>query len=420
MHKTLKTGLCFLLLSGLSIPCAYAQDDLEDADGEEEVVVRKAKKPEKQYETKTVKGIITDDATGEPMGGVRVQALGLERYSTLTEEDGTYTLDIPVFSDAIYLYVEGYNPMQCAVKNGVANARMIDANFNAYYTEGTTITSQKTIKLNETSSISVDEDIENKLAADVHAVLRNGTPGIGNFMTIRGISSINANVQPLIILDGNIIDPQYDRMSAHEGFFNNLLAGIDPENIESVQVLKNGTALYGAKGGNGVIIIKTKRGKSMATKINVRIYGGAELMPKTLPMLNGDQYTSYLSDVISSLDNLKGSSLSNFRFLDKSPSNYYRNIYSNNEDWQDGLYRTAMTQNYKLSVEGGDEVGMYDLSLGYTSSNSNAKGNDMNRLSLRFNTDIEVFPKLKTGLDISYNQVSYDLLDQGWSEDYSM
>ncbi len=420
MHKTLKTGLCFLLLSGLSIPCAYAQDDLEDADGEEEVVVRKAKKPEKQYETKTVKGIITDDATGEPMGGVRVQALGLERYSTLTEEDGTYTLDIPVFSDAIYLYVEGYNPMQCAVKNGVANARMIDANFNAYYTEGTTITSQKTIKLNETSSISVDEDIENKLAADVHAVLRNGTPGIGNFMTIRGISSINANVQPLIILDGNIIDPQYDRMSAHEGFFNNLLAGIDPENIESVQVLKNGTALYGAKGGNGVIIIKTKRGKSMATKINVRIYGGAELMPKTLPMLNGDQYTSYLSDVISSLDNLKGSSLTNFRFLDKSPSNYYRNIYSNNEDWQDGLYRTAMTQNYKLSVEGGDEVGMYDLSLGYTSSNSNAKGNDMNRLSLRFNTDIEVFPKLKTGLDISYNQVSYDLLDQGWSEDYSM
>ena len=420
MHKTLKTGLCFLLLSGLSIPCAYAQDDLEDADGEEEVVVRKAKKPEKQYETKTVKGIITDDATGEPMGGVRIQALGLERYSTLTEEDGTYTLDIPVFSDAIYLYVEGYNPMQCAVKNGVANARMIDANFNAYYTEGTTITSQKTIKLNETSSISVDEDIENKLAADVHAVLRNGTPGIGNFMTIRGISSINANVQPLIILDGNIIDPQYDRMSAHEGFFNNLLAGIDPENIESVQVLKNGTALYGAKGGNGVIIIKTKRGKSMATKINVRIYGGAELMPKTLPMLNGDQYTSYLSDVISSLDNLKGSSLSNFRFLDKSPSNYYRNIYSNNEDWQDGLYRTAMTQNYKLSVEGGDEVGMYDLSLGYTSSNSNAKGNDMNRLSLRFNTDIEVFPKLKTGLDISYNQVSYDLLDQGWSENYSM
>ena len=376
MHKTLQTGLCFLLLSGLSIPNVYAQDELEstEGEGEEEVVARKAKKPEKQYKMKTVKGVITDDATGEPMGGVRIQAFGLERYSTLTEEDGSYTLDIPVFSDAIYVYAEGYNPLQCAVKNGEANGRLIDVNFNAYYTEGTTITSQKTVTLNETSSVSIDEDIERKLAGDIHAVLRNGTPGVGNFMTIRGVNSINANVQPLIVLDGNIIDPQYDRMANHEGFFNNILAGIDPENVESIQVLKNATALYGAKGGNGVIIIKTKRGKSMATKINVRIYGGAELMPKTLSMLNGNQYSAYLSDVVSSLDNMDMSAISGFRFLDKSPSNYYRKVFSNNENWQDGLYETAVTQNYKLSVEGGDDVGMYDLSLGYTTSNATAKG----------------------------------------------
>ena len=319
MHKTLKTGLCFLLLSGLSIPSVYAQDEVESTDGEEEVVVRKAKKPEKVYETRTVKGVVTDDATGDPMGGVRVQALGLPRYSTLTEEDGTYSLDIPVFSDAVYVYAEGYNPSQCAVKNGEANVRLIDTNFNAYFTEGTTITSQKTITLSETSSISADEDIEKKLAGDIHTVLRNGTPGIGNFMTIRGVNSINANVQPLIILDGNIIDAQYDRMSAHEGFFNNMLAGIDPENIETIQVLKNGTALYGAKGANGVIIITTKRGKSMATKINLRIYGGVELMPKTLSMLNGDQYSTYLGDVISTLDNMKATQLNSFPTWTRAP-----------------------------------------------------------------------------------------------------
>ena len=420
MHKTLKTGLCVLLLSWISIPTVYAQDDLEGTE-EEEVVVRKAvKKPEKKYEMKTVKGIVTDDATGEPMGGVRIQALGLERYSTLTEEDGTYTLDIPVFSDAVYVYAEGYNPLQCAVKDGQANVRLIDTHFNAYFTEGTTITSQKTITLSETSSMSADEDIEKKLAGDIRTILRNGTPGIGNFMTIRGVNSINANTQPLIILDGNIIDPQYDRMSVHEGFFNNLLTTIDPENIETIQVLKNGTALYGAKGGNGVIIITTKRGKSMATKINVRIYGGAELMPKKLGMLTGDQYSTYLSDVVSSLDNLSQNQLSSYAFLDKSPSNYYRKVYSNNSDWQSDLYRTAFTQNYKLSVEGGDEIGMYDLSLGYAASDANAKGTGMNRLNLRFNTDIKVFDKVSTGLDIAYSQVSYNLLDQGWSEDYSM
>jgi TonB-linked SusC/RagA family outer membrane protein len=73
-----------------------------------------------------------------------------------------------------------------------------------------------------------------------------------------------------------------------------------------------------------------------------------------------------------------------------------------------------------LSVEGGDDVGMYALSLGYASSSATAKGTGMNRLNLRFNTDIKVFEKVTTGLDIAYNQVSYDVLDQGWSEDYSM
>ena len=289
INRFLSTSLCFLVLSGMSVFNAYAQE--EGGDGEETTVEKPSReKKEKQYEMKTVKGVITDASTGEPMGGVRIQALGLDRYSTLTEEDGTYTLDIPVFSDALYLYAEGYNPLQVAVKEGKADASMITGQFNPFYTEGTTITSQRTVTLDETSSMNVDVDIEKKLAGDIHAVLRSGSPGQGNFMTIRGVNSINANTQPLIVLDGNIIDPQYDRDAMHEGFYNNLLASIDPENIESIQVLKNGTTLYGAKGGNGVIIINTKRGKSMATKINVRIYGGMEFIPKKLDMLSGNDY----------------------------------------------------------------------------------------------------------------------------------
>ena len=419
INRFLSTSLCFLVLSGMSVFNAYAQE--EGGDGEETTVEKPSReKKEKQYEMKTVKGVITDASTGEPMGGVRIQALGLDRYSTLTEEDGTYTLDIPVFSDALYLYAEGYNPLQVAVKEGKADASMITGQFNPFYTEGTTITSQRTVTLDETSSMNVDVDIEKKLAGDIHAVLRSGSPGQGNFMTIRGVNSINANTQPLIVLDGNIIDPQYDRDAMHEGFYNNLLASIDPENIESIQVLKNGTTLYGAKGGNGVIIINTKRGKSMATKINVRIYGGMEFIPKKLDMLSGNDYTTYLTDLVSTIKDMKPGSLSRYPFLDQSPSNYYRNVYSNNTDWQKDMYQNAFTQNYKLSVEGGDDIGMYALSLGYASTEGTAKGLDMDRLNLRFNTDIKIFEKLKTGLDIAYNQNSYNILDTGWSDDYSM
>ena len=419
LHRTLGISLCFMALSCLCTTSVYAQDESEE-DGE--VVVKKAARPqnEKVYEMKEVTGVVIDDATGEPMGGVRIQALGLERYSTLTEEDGSYKLSIPVFSDAVYVYAEGYNPLQVAVKDGKADANLIVDNFNSSFTDGTTIISQKTALINETSGVSIDQDIERQLAGDVRTILRNGIPGIGSYMTIHGVNSINANAQPLIILDGNMIDPQYDRVTMHEGFYNNLLAGIDPDNIESVQVIKNGTALYGAKGGNGVIIINTKRGKSMATKIGVRIYGGAEFVPKKLSVLSGDQYSSYLSDMVSTIKNMSASSLSRYAFLDKSPSNYYRKVFNNNTDWQKDMYRNAMTQNYKINVEGGDEIGMYALSLGYTSGKSTGKGTDFNRLNLRFNTDIQVFDKVRTGLDIAYNQVSYDIFDNGWSEDYSM
>ena len=421
MRKTLCTGLCFMVLSGFSITNAVAQD-VEEEDYEEEVAVRRIpkKKTEKQYEMKTVKGVITDDATGEPMGGVRVQALSLEAYSTLTEEDGTYTLDIPTFSDVLYVYAEGYNPLQIAVKEGKADGKLMTTHFSPYYQDGTTITSTRTATINESSSVGIETDIQNLLSGDIHTISRSGIPGMGAYMTIRGVNSINANAQPLIILDGNMIDPQYDRTTLHEGFYNDLLTALDPETIESVQVLKNGTALYGAKGGNGVIIINTKRGKSMATKIGVRIFGGVELTPKKLDVMNGDQYTLYLNDMVSTIKNMNASSLSSYRFLDKSPGNYYRNVFNNNTDWQKDMYDNAFTQNYKINVEGGDDIGMYALSLGYTKSESTGVGTDMNRLNLRFNTDIKVFSKVTTGLDIAYNQTSYNILDTGWSENYDM
>ncbi|MGM9621519.1 MAG: TonB-dependent receptor plug domain-containing protein, partial [Bacteroidaceae bacterium] len=320
VHRALGAGLCVLMLSGLSIPSVYAQAE----DGDTVTVRRIAKtKKVKKYPTKSVTGKVTDNATGEPMGGVRIQALGLEAYSTLTEEDGTYKLDIPEFSDAVYVYAEGYNPLQAAVKNGVADASLMTTQFNSYYTEGTSITSQRKTVLDETSSVSIDDDIERRLGGDIYTTKRNGLPGIGSYMTIRGINSLNANTQPIIIVDGNIIDTQYDRTTMHEGFYNNILLGLDPENVESVQVIKNATTLYGAKGANGAIVITTKRGKSMATKINVRVYGGVELTPKKLDVMGGDSYSAYLSDLVSTVKNNKNSSLDSYAFLDKSPSNYY-------------------------------------------------------------------------------------------------
>lgn len=423
-RSLINKGVCLLALATLGVANASAQTDTqEEKDAVAVFNKRKAEseKAKKQETMKTVTGKVVDNATGEALGGARVQAFGYDRFSALTEEDGTFTIEIPVYVNSLFVNAPGFNSVQSAIsKEGTAEISMLSGSFKGAYDKETEIKSRAKANLSETSSMTFEEDVENLLNGAVHTTLRNGLPGQGAYMTIRGVNSLNATSQPLIVIDGNIYDPQNERTSLHEGYFNNLLAGIDPENIESIEVLKNATALYGAKGGNGVIVIKTKRGQSMATKINVRIYGGSEFTPKKLDMMSGSQYRSYLGDLVSTIPDFNLSNTNHYPYLNDNPSNFYYPIYHNNTDWQKDMYQNTFVQNYKISVDGGDDTGMYNLALGYAKADGTITGTDMNRLNIRFNTDIKIASKLSTELDVAYNQTAYNILDNGWSENYDM
>ena len=112
-------------------------------------------------------------------------------------------------------------------------------------------------------------------------------------MFMNGLNSLNVNAQPLIVIDGDIVDQQYNRQMLHQGFYNNILSNINPNDIEKVTVLRNGTALYGAKGANGVILIDTRRNKTMATRITASVSSGITLEPKFIDMMDATQYKSY-------------------------------------------------------------------------------------------------------------------------------
>lgn len=415
IQSVLRASVCLFALSGAN--AVMAQEAVEATSAATDSVAAPKKKAP-QYKMKEVTGKIYDGATGQPMSGVMVQALNNPAYSALTEEDGSYKVEVPVFVHALYVSAPDYNPIQIPVKkDGVANGSLSSSKFKGFYQDGTVITAQNTVSLSNSSALSAETEIQNQLAGDVRSINRNGTPAQGAYMMIRGIHSLNANNQPLIILDGNMIDMQNDRTSLHVGYVNNVLSGLDPEDIESIQVLKNGTALYGAKGANGVILINTKRGKSMATKINVNIYGGVVLKPQTTDMMNAEQFRAYLGDMLG--DQVKGTtSLSQIPFLNQDPDYFWYPLYHNETDWDKEMYRTTMTQNYKVSVEGGDDVAMYNLSLGYSQANSAMKNNDFNRLNLRFNTDIKIAKNLSTVMDIAYSRMAYNILDNGWAENY--
>lgn len=415
MQSVLKAGVCLFALSGAQ--GAMAQDVMAISNSAADSVATPKKKAP-QYKMKEVTGKIVDGATGKPMSGVMIQALNNPSYSALTEEDGSYKVQVPVFVHAMYVSAPDFNPIQVPVKkDGVANGALHSSKFKGFYQDGTVITAQSTVNVSGSSALTVESEIQNQMAGDVLSINRNGTPAQGAYMMVRGIHSLNANNQPLIILDGNMIDMQNDRTSLHVGYVNNVLSGLDPEDVESIQVLKNGTALYGAKGANGVILINTKRGKSMATKINVNIYGGVVLKPETIDMMKAEDFRSYLGDMLG--DRIKGTtSLLQIPFLNQDPNYFWYPLYHNETDWDKEMYRTTMTQNYKVSVEGGDDIAMYNLSLGYSQANSAMKNNDFNRLNLRFNTDIKIAKNFTTMMDIAYSRMAYNVLDNGWAENY--
>lgn len=413
----LRAGLGLMILSGA--PAMSAQ---ETTDATTDSVERPVKKATPKYEMKQVSGYVYDAATKKPLDGARVQAYNNNRYSIMTDENGKYTISVPVFTTSLYITVPEYNDVQVAINgNEAGSTALYSSKFNSAYQATTKITAKKSITIDQSSAVSIDSEIENKLGGDIHTINRTGIQGQGVAMFIRGLNSLNTVAQPLIILDGMMMDLQLDRTAIHDGFFNNILSGIDVEDIESVEVLKNATSLYGARGANGVIIINTKRGHSLATKINVSVFGGFELAPSTTKMLNGSQYKSYVSDLIGTTEyGINNSSASSsIPFLNSNKDYYWYPMYNNNTDWSDGLYHTAATQNYKVNVQGGDEVAMYNLSLGYTNSESTAKYNSFSRLNIRFNTDIVLLENLSTQLDIAYSRLTNNLRDNGWAESYS-
>ena len=411
----LRLGIGLMMLSGATTLLA------QEAEEAPTKPVRTSAQKMPQYEMKEVSGYVYDAATKAPIDGARVQAYGNSRYSVMTGEDGKYTLKVPVFINSLYITVLEYNDVQVSFDGPTApSVGLYSSQFNTAYTPSTSITAKSSAMIDKTTAVIADEEIDNHLAGDIHIINRSGMRGQGAAMFIRGLNSLNINAQPLVILDGLMVDLQLDRTSIHDGFFNNILADIDPEDIESVEVLKNATSLYGARGGNGVVIINTKRGHSQATKINACINVGFELTPSVTPMMNANQYRSYVSDLLGTTTYGSEHTTANtsIPFLNSNPSYYWYPMYHNNTDWSDGLYRTATTQNYKINVQGGDDVAMYSLSLGYTNSQSTAKENDFDRLNIRFNTDIKLIKNLSTQLDLSYSKLSDDLRDNGWAESY--
>ena len=369
-------------------------------------------------ETRTITGTVYDAITNAPMPGVRVQATGHEKITTMTNAEGQYTLAIPSYVTLLSFSTPEYLLIQRPVYNDdIINVRLYSDGFSDNYVADIKAVEHNGFEKEISPSSTIDSDIQKNLGADIRSITRSGALAVGNAMFVRGINSLNAKTQPLVVVDGLIWDMQEGSSYLHTGIFNNILSAIDVEDIDEVKIMKNGTALYGSRAANGVLIINTKRGRSMATRIAVNAYGGITLAPKTMNVMGADDYRIYANDLVGSIANVSPNS--NFPFLRNDKDYVLYNMFHNDTDWEDYTYTEAFSQNYKLNVEGGDDIAMYNFSFGYTTADSPLEANNMERMNVRLNSDISLAENFDTRVDISFSRVARELLDDGIREDQS-
>ena len=410
----------YFIFALVSLMFQAAPLSAQDEDGElsEAPKRERAEKPRKQYPTRTVSGRVLDATTKAPLSGVMVRVAEVDGYSTLSEDDGSYELRVPLFATSLQVSAPEFNLTRTGLSAHEQQPDIVlyPAAFTPDYDATTNVSaSESASDFRFSNAVTIEEEIQKRLGASVHTVSRNGTPGVGSVMFMNGLGSLYANAQPLIVVDGVIFDQQYGRSTLHDGFYNDILSNISPADIESVDVLRNGTALYGARGANGVILINTRRNHSMATRITASLSAGVTLEPKFLDVMDATQYKSYASDLLQTTR----TTIKDFKFLNEDPGYYYYPQYHNDTDWKDHVYRTAVTQNYNINVEGGDDVADYNLSLGYVTNQSTLRQNSMNRLNIRFNSDIRLTQRFLMRFDASFANQKRNLRNDGAPADYT-
>jgi TonB-linked SusC/RagA family outer membrane protein len=368
-------------------------------------------------------GLVIDAQTKLPVPAAQILSLNHEAAAS-SDEQGKFEIAIASPNEVLLIKAYDYNPREVAVR-GVNNLEIelySEVFTNPYaQIEGfdgptravTTTNSLKgTDKTGFSSYISADEALLSNMEGDVRAISRSGICGLGSSIFIRGLNSINLNAQPLFVVDGVIWNTYQDITSLHDGFYINPLADINPDDIDNISIIRDGTSIYGSKGGNGVIIIKTKRGKDMATKIVANAIGGINEKPGSLPVMNGDQFRIYATDLLGTMD-LSRKQVEELDYLQDNPENISYNKFHNLTNWDNEIYNQGKFQSYNISVIGGDERALYALSMGYTGMNNVIKTTDMQRLNTRFNADFTLSKIISMGLNVGFTNIDRHLLDDG-------
>ena len=324
-----------------------------------------------------VKGNVVDE-TGEPVIGASVKVVG-GQVGAVTDIDGNFQINADQKAQLEISYI-GYEPVKVqAGQNLKVQLKNTSTTLDDVVVIGYgvakkndltgSVTAIKPDEKNHALVTSAQEMMQGKIAG-VNVTTSNGGPGGGATIRIRGGSSLNASNDPLIVIDGMAMDNQGVKGAP------NGLAMVNPNDIESFTVLKDAsaTAIYGSRGSNGVIIITTKKGRGNQ-KPQVSYSGNVSMsmLANKYDVLDGDEYRSFVKSYYG------------------EDSDAAKLLGTANTDWQDEIYRTAISTDHNVTVQGGMKNMPYRVSLGYTDQNGILKGGNYQRYTASVNLSPSFF-----------------------------
>ncbi|WP_288357932.1 TonB-dependent receptor [uncultured Bacteroides sp.] len=343
----------------------------------------------------TVKGHVKD-ALGGVIGASIVEK-GNPTNGTITDFDGNFSLNVPKGATLVISFI-GYKTQEVAAAPSiivtlVEDSEMLDEVVVVGYgrTKKDDLTGSVTAIKPDELSKGITNNAQDMLVgkvAGVDVITSGGTPGSGAQIRVRGGSSLNASNDPLIVIDGLTIDN-----NTATGM-SNVLAMVNPSDIETFTVLKDAsaTAIYGSRASNGVIIITTKKGKSgSAPKVSYNGDMTISMIQKKYDVLDGDEFRALVNDMWG--ENVGTVGLGNA-----------------NTDWQDQIFRTAISHNHNVSISGGLKNMPYRLSVGYNSSDGIVETSWMRRANVGLNLSPSFFDNhlnLKVNAKYMYEKDRY-------------
>lgn len=369
-------------------------------------------------QTKKITGNVSD-AMG-PIIGATVKVKGTKN-AAVTDFDGNYTLNVGAGQTVEVTYV-GYitktfkvgGQSKYDITLAEDNNSLDEVVVVGYGTMKKSDISGSSVSLGEKAMkgsiiTSLDQSLQGR-AAGVTAVSTSGAPGTASTIRVRGTATINSNAEPLYVIDG-VIFQGGSTSGSGLGFGDKLdngsassvspLSTINPADIVSMEILKDAsaTAIYGAQGANGVVLITTKRGKAGEAKFSYDGMVAWSRQTKRLDMMNLREFGDYYNDFVAS--GIGG--------LKEDP--YYSDVslLGKGTNWQDAIFQTAFQQQHQIAAQGGTDKIQYYVSAGYMNQDGTIIGSKFNRLSVRANLDAQLKKWLKIGLSATFTDSNDDL-----------